>query len=78
MWRNKDENTEAVAVQALLAENVRKMRLVHLWTQEELGDKLGLPRESVSLIEHGRRRVNSYELLKLSQAFQVGMEEMFR
>jgi transcriptional regulator with XRE-family HTH domain len=40
-------------------------------TQEEVADRIGLPRSAISAIESGRQRVLTHTLLQLCEVFDV-------
>lgn len=60
----------------IIGKKIKEMReKIHL-TQEELAKKLGIPRPSVSQIEAGQREITSSELEKLSQIFEISIDEL--
>ena len=44
------------------------------WTQEELGEKVGVSKQYVSDWEHGRRKVSTAKAKKLSHLFHISVE----
>jgi len=54
-----------------LGERIRKLRHINNCTQEELGKVLNLPKQSISRIEKGKRRVSSQELEEISKFFKT-------
>jgi transcriptional regulator with XRE-family HTH domain len=72
----------AQSTQNLVGPQVRKARYGLGWSQEQLAARLGrigwdLSRGTVAKIESGVRCVNDWELLTLSRALKVGIEELF-
>lgn len=57
-------------------ENIKELRKKFNLTQEELAQKLGIPRPSISQIESGQREITSSELVNISQIFEISMEEL--
>jgi transcriptional regulator with XRE-family HTH domain len=45
-----------------LGDKIKKLRNIRGFTQKELGDAIGLPKQSISMIEKGRRRISEEEL----------------
>lgn len=58
--------------------SVRDLRLGAGWSQSELGDRVGLTRQSLSAIEAGRAVPSTDVALRLARAFGVAVEELFR
>lgn len=54
-----------------IGERIRKLRYINNCTQEELGKVLNLPKQLISRIEKGKRRVSSQELDKISKFFHI-------
>ena len=54
-----------------LAKRIKKFREDLVLSQEQIAEKLKLPRPSISQIESGQREVSSIELAKLAQIFGV-------
>jgi transcriptional regulator with XRE-family HTH domain len=54
-----------------LAKRIKKFREDLELSQEQIAEKLGLPRPSISQIESGQREVSSIELANLAQIFGV-------
>lgn len=54
-----------------LGERIKKLRYIYNCTQEELGNVLNLPKQLISRIEKGKRRVSSQELDKISKFFHI-------
>jgi len=50
---------------------VRALRKTHGWSQEELGDKIGLSQTQVGKIERGTQRIQPHVLEQLADVFQV-------
>lgn len=69
---NVDENNFARAVGARIA-RLRKMRN---WNQEQLGEAVGQSRAHLGHIEVGRTKVSGFDLLRISQALGVSVDEL--
>src|SRR5664280_3034543 len=61
-----------------IAERMRQERDRRDWTQQQLADATGIDRDKIGKIETGARKVNSTELVLISQAFQVPVQELLR
>lgn len=59
-----------------IGKRIKELRERTNLTQEELAKKLGISRPSISQIESGQRKISSSELEKLSQIFEISMEEL--
>lgn len=57
-------------------QNVRKARLAHGWTQEQLAAESGLAYVQVSRIERGRREIRLRTLVKLVRALEVSPSDL--
>lgn len=53
-----------------LAERLRKAREEAGLSQEDVAQKLGLPRPAISQIEHGHRRVEAVELARFAKLYE--------
>jgi transcriptional regulator with XRE-family HTH domain len=58
--------------------NVRKARLAHGWTQEDLAEKTGLATVQVSRIERGKREVRLTTFTRLVRALGVPPAELLK
>ena len=56
--------------------NIKKIRSLRNYTQQELGDVLGLTRAAVSSYEEGRAEPKIETLLRASQIFGVSVDEL--
>jgi transcriptional regulator with XRE-family HTH domain len=65
-------------VVADVAERIRQERDRRDWTQQQLADATGIDRDKIGKIETGARKVSSTELVLISQAFQVPVQELLR
>jgi transcriptional regulator with XRE-family HTH domain len=61
-----------------IAERIRRERDRRDWTQQQLADATGIDRDKIGKIETGTRKVNSTELVLISQAFQMPMQDLLR
>lgn len=59
-----------------LAKRIKKFREDFELSQEQLAEKLGLPRPSISQIESGQREVSGIELAKLAKIFQISLDDL--
>lgn len=53
---------------------VRELRLSKNWTQEKLGDKLGISNKTVSAKELGVRHFTNKELAKIAKYFKTDLK----
>ena len=59
--------------------NIRALRLQHgEMTQEELGDRVGLTRQTIIAIEQGRYSPSLEAAFKIAQVFKAPLEEVFQ
>ena len=54
-----------------LGEKIKKLRAINNRSQEELGEALKLPKQSISRIEKGNRKVSTKELDKIADFFNI-------
>lgn len=59
-----------------LGSNIRHLRLMKLWSQEELGNKLGLTFQQVQKYESGTNRVACSKLYQLCQVLECSYENL--
>jgi transcriptional regulator with XRE-family HTH domain len=57
----------------LLAQRLRQAREDRGLSQEEVAQRLGLPRPAISQIENGHRRVEALELARLAKLYDVSL-----
>jgi transcriptional regulator with XRE-family HTH domain len=57
-----------------LGEKIKKLRNLKGFTQKELGDAVGLPKQSISMIENGGRSISSEELEKACNFMHVPVD----
>jgi transcriptional regulator with XRE-family HTH domain len=67
-----------VTVTTDVAARIRQERDRRDWTQQQLADASGIDRDKIGKIETGARKVNSTELVLISQAFQVPVQHLLR
>jgi len=60
-----------------VANRVREVRLLCGMTQEELGDAVGLTRQSIIAIEKGRFTPSVHSALILARALNSSVDELF-
>ncbi len=59
--------------------NIRALRLQHgEMTQEELGNRVGLTRQTIIAIEQGRYSPSLEAAFKIAQVFKAPLEEVFQ
>lgn len=61
-----------------LGRAIRRLRTKRGWTQQMLADHAELTRESVSAIENGRFDPVFSTLLRISEALDLKLEELFK
>ena len=61
---------------AILARNLRSLRLEHGWSQERMAEKCGLHRTYVGAIERGERNVTLDTLQQLASSLGVTSAEL--
>jgi len=57
-----------------IADRIKKLRKDNKLTQKELGDKVGVHANTISMYEQGNRRVSSDMLNKMSDIFGVSVD----
>ncbi|MEI9979929.1 MAG: helix-turn-helix transcriptional regulator [Edaphobacter sp.] len=57
---------------------VRKLRLSHSWTQEQLAEKLNVSLNFLNLIERGERAPSFDNLERLAKILRVPVYELFQ
>jgi len=61
----------------MLNNRIREHRARLRWTQQNLADAIGVTRQTIGLIEKGDYSPSVTLALKMAQAFQVPVEEIF-
>lgn len=61
-----------------IAKRIRHERDRRDWTQQQLADATGIDRDKIGKIETGIRKVNSTELVLISQAFRLPVQDLLR
>lgn len=56
---------------------VEQLRLAQGWTKVELGDRLGVSRQSIHAIESGRYDPSLPLALAIAKLFQMSVEQIF-
>ena len=64
-------------VAAVVGENIRRRRESAGWTQESLGERLGVTQTAVSYWEGGRREPGLAQLTALADVLGVAIDELF-
>ena len=73
--KRKDEKMEEVMI---LAEKIINLRKKNGWSQEELAEKLGVTRQSISKYEGAQSIPDLYKILKLSEIFGVTTDYLIK
>ena len=60
--------------QQSIAERLKEVREYLGFTQSEVAEYLGIPRSAISLLENGKRKIDSSELVLLSRLYQKPVE----
>jgi len=60
-----------------LGQNVKKYRQFRGLDGEEFGQRVGLTKETISRLETGKENISLENLIKISKALDVSMEELF-
>ena len=59
-----------------LAKNLLRLRKDHNYTQKQLGKKLNITHQAYSYYEHGKRDPNIHMLTKLSEIYEIPLEQL--
>lgn len=62
----------------MLGQNIKYLRNKHKLSQQELADRLSVPRSSLSDYERGQTQVGLDSLLKLSDIFDISIDDMLK
>jgi transcriptional regulator with XRE-family HTH domain len=62
----------------ILSANIKKYRGLHSWSQAQLAEKVDISINFLSDIETKRGWVSPYTLVKLAQALEIEVYELFR
>ena len=62
---------------AVLAENVRRLRAQHRWTQKKLAKRAGISQKTVSRMEDGGYNTRSEQVALVAGAFKVDIRDLF-
>jgi len=62
----------------MIGQNIKYLRNKHKYSQQELADKLSVPRSSLSDYERGHTQVSIESLLKLSDIFGVTVDDLLK
>lgn len=54
-----------------------ELRTARAWTQQELGDKAGVSRQTIISLEGGRYNPSILLAFRLARLFEVSIEEIF-
>lgn len=64
-------------LKCFIGDKIRELRLRHGMNQEQLADKLDTTKQTISRYEKGDRQANQDILFKLSDVFNVSVDEFF-
>jgi putative transcriptional regulator len=70
-------NIAVVTTNDGIRNHVRRLRRFREWTQEELGERVGVTRQTIISIERGKYNPSVGLALRMAQAFDVSVEELF-
>lgn len=59
-------------------QRIRKIRIAHKLSQEDLGGMVGTDYSLIGKIERGERRIHLELLEKIARALNVGVEELIK
>lgn len=62
----------------MIGQNIKYLRIKHKLSQQELSEKLSVPRSSLSDYERGHTQVSIDILIKLSDIFKVKIDDLLR
>ena len=65
-------------LKTFLGKNVKMRREDRKWSQEELGEKIGVSRNTISDIESGQDFVGAKTLINLALVFETEVYELFK
>ena len=60
-----------------IAENIKTLRKKKNWSQSELAEKIGVHLTHINRIENGKYNPSIEDIIKLSEIFEVSIEEIF-
>lgn len=60
----------------MIGENLKYLRKQRHWTQQELAEKLGLPRTTLGDYERGKTEPNISMLIQLAEIFQIPVDDL--
>jgi len=61
-----------------LRNSLKVHRAMNDWTQEELARRVDVTRKTINTVENGRFTPSVFLALKIAQAFEVPVEELFQ
>lgn len=56
---------------------IRELRARHRWTQKKLAERVGVTRQTIIAIEKGQYNPSIELALKIAQAFEMPVEDIF-
>jgi len=60
----------------MIGRNIKYLRNTMNWNQENLSEKTGIPRSSISKYERGKLDISVVNLIKLSDVFECNIEDL--
>jgi len=58
-----------------ISAEVRKLRELNGLSQEEMGQRIGLSRTAVAMIESGKRKLSAFELMEMARVFNLTLDQ---
>jgi|AntDeeMinimDraft_5_1070356.scaffolds.fasta_scaffold73733_1 transcriptional regulator with XRE-family HTH domain len=79
MSDNSDKQANRIKCgRKLVGGNIRRLRLGHDMSQEELAHEAGINRAYLSTVENGKRNISIDNIIAISNALDVDAREMLR
>lgn len=79
MSDNRDEKTSRIKCgRRLVGSNIRRLRLGHDMSQEDLAGEAGINRAYLSTVENGKRNISIDNIIAIATALRVDPRELLR
>ena len=69
---------DEVRLRSILSQNIRRFRTMRGLSQEKLAEKMEISTNYMSDVERGRNWLSSFSLVKLANALEIEVFELFR
>ena len=69
---------DEVKLRSILSQNIRRFRTMRGLSQERLAEKMEISTNYMSDVERGRNWLSSFSLVKLANALEIEVFELFR